>query len=89
MSAKRETQEPIEQRDAGNVRQPHARTAISRRRIMATLALVLLALMNTLYLYHRSAYLRNSSDWRLFWIGEVFTGVWLVFGVVQILRKGP
>jgi hypothetical protein len=89
MSFKRETPEPIEQRDAGNVRRPHLRGVILRKRILAAFALVLLALMNTMYLYHRSAYLRNNRDWRWFWVGEVFTGVWLVFAVVQVLRKGP
>ena len=80
---------PIEQRDAGNVTHPHSPSAILRKRIMSACALVLLALMNTGYLYHRSAYLRNYGDWRWFWIGEAATGVWLVFGVVQVLRKGP
>jgi len=56
---------------------------------LAIFILVLLGLLNTLYLYHRSAYLRNNGDWRLFWIGEVLTGVWLVFGVVQVLTKTP
>ncbi|MGA2743370.1 MAG: hypothetical protein ABSE44_01625 [Candidatus Sulfotelmatobacter sp.] len=82
MSVKREAPEPIEQHDAGNVK-------TLRKRIMAALALVFVFLMNTLYLYHGSAYLRNSGDWRWFWIGEACTGVLLFFGVVQILRKGP
>jgi hypothetical protein len=89
MSLKRETPEPIEQHDAGNVRLADSHSAILRKRIVAAFALVLLALMNTMYLYHRSAYLRNNGDWSLFWIGAVFNGVLLVFGVVQILRKGP
>ena len=35
MSLKRETPEPIEQRDTGNVRHPHSRSAILRKRILA------------------------------------------------------
>jgi hypothetical protein len=42
-----------------------------------------------MYFYYRSVYLRRAGDWRLFWIGEVFNGVWLVFAIVQIIRKGP
>jgi hypothetical protein len=89
MSLKRETPEPIEHRDAATARHPHSRRAILRKRILAAFALVLLALMNTMYLYHRSRYLRSNGDWRWFWVGEVFTGVWLVFAVVQVLRRGP
>jgi hypothetical protein len=81
--------EPIEQRDAGDVTHPHSRSAILRNRILAAFVLVLCALMMTMYFYHRSAYLRSAGDWRLFWIGEVFIGGWLVFAVVQVLRKGP
>jgi hypothetical protein len=89
MSLKRETPETIEQRDAGNVRPPFVSEAILRKRILAAFAVVLLALMNTMYLYHRSAYLRNNGDWRWFWFGEIFTCGWLIFGIVQVLRKGP
>ena len=80
---------PIEQRDEGNVTHPHSPRAILRKRIMSAFALFLVAVMGTGYFYVRSAYLRNNGDWRLFWIGEVFIGVWLVFGVVHVLRKGP
>ena len=89
MSLKQETPEPIGQRDAGNVRHPRLRSAILRKRILAFFLIVLCALMLTMYFYHRSAYLRSAGDWRLFWVGEVFIGVWLVFAVVQVLRKGP
>jgi hypothetical protein len=89
VSLKRETPESIEQREAGNVKHPRLTSAVLRKRIMAAFALVLIALMLTAYIYHRSAYLRNASDWRLFWIGEVFIAGWLVFCVVQVLRKGP
>jgi hypothetical protein len=89
MSLKRETPEPIEHRDAGNVRHPHSRGAILRKRILAVFLAVLCALMLTMYFYYRSAYLRSAGDWRWFWVGEVFIGVWLVFAVVQVFRKRP
>lgn len=89
MNLDRETQEQIEQRDPGNVRQPHSRSAILRKRILAVFLAVLCALMSTMYFYYRSKYLRSAGDWRLFWVGEVFIGVWLVFAVVKVLEKGP
>jgi hypothetical protein len=89
MSLKRETPEPIEKRDAGSIKHPHLSSVILRKRIVAAFALVLTALMLTIYVYHRSAYLRSTGDWRWFWVGEVVIGVWLVFAVVQVLRKGP
>ena len=89
MSLKRETPEPIEQRDAGNVGHPRLRSAILRKRILAIFLVVLCALMLTMYVYYRSAYLRSAGDWRWFWVGEVIVAVWLVFGMVQVLRKGP
>jgi hypothetical protein len=79
---KRDTPEPIEQRDFGNVRHPHSRSAILRKRILAALALVLMVLIFTIHNYHRSA-----GDWRWFWVGEVFIAVWLAFVIVQVLRK--
>lgn len=88
MSLKRETPEPIEQRDDRNIRHPHSRSAILRKRIMSAFALVLMALMLTIYAYYRSTYL-GSTDWRSLWFYEVIIGVWLVFAVVYVIRKGP
>ena len=62
-------------------------SAILRKRIFAALALLLMVLMFTIHNYHRSTYLRSAVDWRWFWIGEAFIAVWLVFVVVQFLRK--
>jgi hypothetical protein len=89
MSLERETPEPIEQRGAGKVKHPLLSSDILQKRIMAAFALVATALMLTIYVYYRSAYLRSAGDWRLFWVGEVIVGVWLVFAVVQVLRNGP
>jgi hypothetical protein len=89
MSFKRETPEPIEQRDAGNIRHPRSSSAILRKRIMGVFVIVLTALMLTAYVYYRSTYQRNADDWTWFWVGEVIVGVWLVFGIVQVLRKTP
>lgn len=82
MSLKPETPKPIEKRDAGSVR--HSRL---RKRIKATFALVLTALVYAIYIHYRSTYLRNAGDWRWFWVGEVFVGVWLIFAVVKVLRS--
>jgi hypothetical protein len=80
--------EPIGQRDApGNVTHPHSKLVL-RKSILAFSLLVLCALMSTVYFYSRSTYL-GSTDWPWFWVGEVIVGVWLVFAVVQVLRKGP
>ena len=82
--------EPIEQRDDdANVTHSRLSSNIPRKRLMAASALALTALMLAIYIYHQSAYQRNANDWRLFWVGEVFICVWLVFAVVQVLRKGP
>src|SRR5580765_5062175 len=56
--------EPIGQRDAGNVTQPHPRSKlVLRKRILAFFLIALCALMSTTYVYHRSAYLGSSGDW--------------------------
>ena len=89
MSVKRETEEPIEQPDDGNLGHPHSHSAALRKRILAFFLIVLCALMSGIYVYYQSAYLRRAGDWRWFWVGEVFTGAWLIFAVVQGLRKGP
>ena len=83
------TPEPLEQCDAGTDTHPHSRSVIVRKYIVSAFGLVLSALVLTAYFYYRSAYLRRAGDWSLFWFGEVIIGVWLVFAVVHILRKGP
>ena len=67
MNLKRDRPEPIEQRDAGNVRCPSSRSAILRKRILAAFALVLMVLVFAIHTYHRSA-----GDWRWFWVGEIW-----------------
>jgi hypothetical protein len=89
MSVKRETPEPIGQRDAENVGHPRLRSPILRKRILAFFIIVLTALMLTIYAYYRTAYERSAGDWRGFWVYTVLLGGWLVFVVVQVLRKGP
>ena len=88
MSLKRETEEPIEQRDAENVRRSHSRSAVLRKRIFGFFLLVLSALTLGMYVYYRSTYL-GSTDWRWFWVGEVIVGCLLVSVIVQLLRKKP
>ena len=72
----------------GKIRHTRLRSAVLRKRVMSAFALVLMALMLTIYAYYRSTYL-GSTDWRSFWFYEVIIGVLLVFGIVQVLRKGP
>lgn len=88
MSLKRETTEPIEQRDVGNVRHSHSRSAILRKRIFGVFLLVLSTLTLAMYVYKRSTYL-GSTDWRWFWVGEVIVGVLLVSVIVQVFKKKP
>jgi hypothetical protein len=88
MSLKRETSGAMEQRDDGNVRHPHSRSAILRRRIMGAFVLVLSVLVLTMYAYYRSTYL-GSTDWLVFWGYELIIGVVFIIGVVRVLRKTP
>lgn len=88
MNLKRETAEPIEQRDAGNVRHSHSRSVILRKRIFGVFLLVLSTLTLAMYVYYRSRYL-GSTDWRWFWVGEVIVGFLLVSVIVQVFRKKP
>jgi FtsH-binding integral membrane protein len=89
MSLKREIPEPIAQREDRNVRHPQSRRAILRKRILAVFLLVLCALILTMCVYYRSAYLRSAGDWSSFWVGEVIVGVWFVCGIVYVFRKIP
>src|SRR3954464_8378025 len=49
-------------------------SASLRKRIMGAFIVLLTALFFALYVYSRSAYLRHSGEWSLFWVGEVITG---------------
>jgi hypothetical protein len=89
MSFKRKIPEPIEQRDAGNVRHPRSSSTVLRKRITGVFIVVLTALIFAAYVYYRSTYLRRNNDWTWFWVGEVIVGVFLVFGIVQVLRDTP
>ncbi len=88
MSLKRETPEPIGQRDAGNVRHPRLSSAILRKRIMGVFLIVLSVLVLTAYAYYWSTYL-GSTHWLSFWVREGMISVLLVFGIVEVLRKTP
>lgn len=88
MNLKQGTLGAVERRKDGNGKSRHSGGAPIQKRIMSAVAAVVLALLIATYCYHRSAHLRNNGDWRLFWTGEVFIGVWLVYAVVQILRNG-
>jgi 1,4-dihydroxy-2-naphthoate octaprenyltransferase len=89
MSLKQETVGTAERCKDGNDRRHDSGSAILRKRIKATFAIVLTALVYAIYIYYRSTYLRNAGDWSWFWVGEAFIGVWLVYAVAQALRKEP
>ena len=89
MNLKRETPEPIEQRDAGNVKHPHLSSAILRKRVTAAIVLALITLTLAMSVYYQTAFLRRAGDWRWFWVGEAIVGAQLAYGIVQVLRKGP
>jgi hypothetical protein len=87
MSLTRETPEPMEQDDAGNVRQPDSHSSIARKRITAALVLLLMVLVFTIHNYHRSTNLRGAVDWRWLLVGELPIAVLLVAVVIHVLRK--
>jgi hypothetical protein len=86
MSFKRETPEPIEQRDEGKVRHPRA---MLRKRILAIFLIVVSGALMSVCVYYQSAYQRSASELSWFWVGEVIVGVLVISGIVRVLRKGP
>ena len=87
MSLQRETSGRIEQSDNGTLNDFGSSGASLRKRIMAVFIMIGIGLLLTMYAYHRSTYL-GSTDWRLFSIYELVIGGYVVFTIVQILRKG-
>ncbi len=65
---------------------PASSRAILRRRILLVSIFVTSTLVWSIFRYYRSTYL-GSTDWRWFWIGEMFIGAWLVAHIVQVLRR--
>ena len=86
MSLKRETPEPIEQHDEGNVRRPRVTL---RKQILAIFVIVLSTVIMAVCVYFQSAYRRNASELTPFWVGEVMVGILLVVAIVDVLRKRP
>ena len=91
MRAKQGATEPLQRRDTDNGVKSHPCRTTVRERIMGILVLVLTAAGLTTYRFHRSKLVETGSigTWRWFWAFEVFICVWLISGVVLILRKRP
>jgi len=64
-------------------------SAILRKRILRVFIVVLSALMYAASVYYQSTYLRTAGEWRGFWVGEAMVGVYLVVGIVRVLRQAP
>lgn len=84
MGRQKETSGPVEQHD----RHQPSFSPIGRRRILAVSILIVGAMVLTVLFFYGSTYL-GSTDWPLFWVGEMIVGIWLAHRIVLVLRKGP
>ncbi len=91
MIAKQDAPEPIDECDARNTKDPRLHKSALRKRMMAVFVLVLGAVMLTVCCLYQAKLVENGSRgiWSGFWVITAFIGVWLVFRIVQVLRKKP
>ena len=87
MNLKREVREPIEQRDAGTVRQFRSISTAFRKRIVGILIVIWTALTFAIFVYYRTEYSRSGNDWSSFWVGEAIAGVWLILGIAVVFKE--
>jgi hypothetical protein len=90
MSPKLETPEPIEQGDAASLGDTLSPSVILRKRVTAVFILVLAAVMLTICCFYQTKLVENGSTRRSWFLETVAViGIWVVFGIVQVLRKTP
>lgn len=61
--------------------------AKEKRKVIEVLAVVLAALMALVYASYQSKLVLGRPIERGFWAFTIFIGIWLIIGVVQVLRK--
>ena len=90
MIPKRKAPEAIEERGTGSTRyvRPSSR-AMGKRKVIEVLSLVLIALILAIYFFYEGRWVVGTSIWYGFWAFTIFIGLWLIVGVVRVLRKGP
>jgi hypothetical protein len=57
------------------------------RKIIGVLALVLIALVLPVYAFYQAKLVLGRGIWGGFWALTIYIGVWLIVGVVRVLRK--
>ena len=88
MITKRETPEAIEERDATSTEDARLSSrAMGKRKIIEVLALVLIALMLPIYAFFEAKLVLRTPIGGGFWAFAIFIGVWLIVGVVRVLKK--
>ena len=88
MIPKRDTPEAIEERGTGSTKYARLSSrAKGKRKIIEVLALVLIALMLPIYAFYHAKLVLGTPIWGGFWAFTILIGVWLIVGVVRVLRK--
>ncbi|SRR5208283_2446947 len=88
MIPKRETLEANEERDTRSTKDARLSSrAIGKRKIIEVLALVLIALLLPIYALFEAKLVLGTPIWGGFWAFTIFIGVWLIVGVVRVLKK--
>lgn len=85
MSLKRETPEPIEERDARNVKDPHSRSAMLRKTRLRDFPRCFVG-SDSNYALLLPIHVHGKYRSVLVLVGEAFICIWVVFAVLQILR---
>ena len=57
-----------------------------KRKTFEILALVLIALVLTIYVFYGTKLVMGRPLWGGFWAWTIFMSVWLIVGVVRVLR---
>lgn len=88
MIPKRDATEDIDERGIGSIKYARlSRRANGKRKIINVLALVLIALMLSIYAFYHAKLVLGTPIWGGFWAFTIFIAVWLITGVVRILRQ--
>jgi hypothetical protein len=91
MIPKRETPEAIEERGT-TTSTKYARfsgRAIGKRKVFEALALVLIGLILNIYAFYEGKWVVGTPIWGGFWVFTIFIWVWVIVGIVRVLRKDP
>jgi hypothetical protein len=88
MIPKLEKPEAIEERGTGSTKYARlSNRAMGKHKVIEVLIVVLIGLMFNIYVFYLGKWTLRAPIWGGFWVFTIFIWVWVIVGIVRVLRK--